>query len=74
MTDKAAMQEWFWKTREQAELKEITVELATQDGRPSAPGASRTPSRALERPGFAADGHGMAMESLDIAHSGLKMG
>ena len=26
------MQEWFWKTREQAELKEITVELQTQDG------------------------------------------
>ena len=32
LTDEPALQEWFWKTREQAELKEITIELATQDG------------------------------------------
>ena len=32
MTDDNAMQAWFWKTREQAELKEVTVEL-TDPGR-----------------------------------------
>ena len=68
------MQAWFWKTREQAELKEVTVELQTQDGRPSAPGASPTPSRSAG-PARASRPQGRhGHESLDIAHSGLKMG
>ena len=32
MTENDALQEWFWKTRDQAELKEVTIELTTQDG------------------------------------------
>src|SRR5215210_5074315 len=35
MTDDGAMQSWFWRTRQQAELKEVTVELQTQDGQTS---------------------------------------
>ena len=75
MTDAAALQEWFWKTREQAELKEITVELATQDGRTkrSWTFADAFPVR-WSGPGITADSHAMAIEALDIAHSGLKMG
>ena len=75
MTDKAAMQEWFWKTREQAELKEITVELATQNGmtKRSWSFTDAFPVR-WSGPQVVADGHPMAVESLDIAHSGLKMG
>ena len=75
MTDAAALQEWFWKTREEAELKEITVELATQDGRTkrSWTFADAFPVR-WSGPGITADSHAMAIEALDIAHSGLKMG
>ncbi len=75
MTDGAALQEWFWKTREQAELKEITVELATQDGRTTRSWnfADAFPVR-WSGPTVGADSHGMAIESLDVAHSGLKMG
>jgi phage tail-like protein len=75
MTDDNAMQAWFWKTREQAELKEVTIELTTQDG-----GTTRSwsftdafPVR-WSGPGISASGNGLATESLDIAHSGLKMG
>ena len=74
MTDDKAMQEWFWKTREQAELKEITVELTTQDGT-TARSWSFTDAFPVRwtGPGIVADSHAMAMESLDVAHSGLKM-
>ena len=45
MTDDKAMQEWFWKTREKAELKEVTVELHDPGRHHRArPGASPTPS------------------------------
>lgn len=75
MTDAAALQEWFWKTREQAELKEITVELATQDGQTkrSWSFADAFPVR-WSGPAVSADSQSMAIESLDVAHSGLKMG
>jgi phage tail-like protein len=75
MTDQAAMQEWFWKTREQAELKEITVELATQDGKTTRSWsfADAFPVR-WSGPSVSADSQGMSIESLDVAHSGLKMG
>ena len=46
LTEDDAMQKWFWATREKAELKEITVELQSQDGsKPRARGRSPTPSR-----------------------------
>ena len=32
LTEDDAMQKWFWATREKADLKEITVELMSQDG------------------------------------------
>ena len=75
MTDDKAMQEWFWKTREQAELKEITVELTTQDGT-TARSWSFTDAFPVRwsGPAIAAASHNLATESLDIAHSGLKMG
>src|SRR5215213_11208647 len=75
MTDADAMQTWFWQTRQQAELKEIIVELQTQDGKTSRAWkfADAFPVR-WTGPRVAADSHGMASESLDIAHSGLKMG
>jgi phage tail-like protein len=75
MTDDLAMQQWFWKTREQAELKEVTIELQTQDAttRRAWTFADAFPVR-WTGPSIAADGSGLATESLEIAHSGLKMG
>src|ERR671934_1030859 len=31
LTDQDALQQWFWATRQQAQLKEITVELQSSD-------------------------------------------
>jgi phage tail-like protein len=75
MTDDLAMQTWFWKTREQAELKEVTIELQTQDGKTKRAWtfADAFPVR-WTGPGIAADATAMSIESLEIAHSGLKMG
>ena len=75
MTQDNAMQRWFWQTRQQAELKEVTIELQTQDGQTSRAWtfADAFPVR-WTGPRVAADSHGMASESLDIAHSGLKIG
>jgi len=75
MTADNAMQRWFWQTRQQAELKEVTVELQTQDGRTTRAWVftDAFPVR-WSGPRVAADSHGLATEALDIAHSGLKMG
>jgi phage tail-like protein len=75
MTDDVALQTWFWKTREQAELKEVTIELQTQDGTTKRAWtfADAFPVK-WHGPGIAADAVALGMESLEIAHSGLKMG
>jgi phage tail-like protein len=75
LTDDAALQQWFWKTREQAELKEVTIELATQDGQTKRAWTftDAFPVR-WSGPGIGAESAGLATESLEIAHSGLKMG
>ena len=75
MTDDLAMQTWFWKTREQAELKEVTIELQTQDGQTKRAWtfADAFPVR-WTGPGIAADATALSIETLEIAHSGLKMG
>ena len=75
MTENKAMQEWFEKTRDQAELKEVTIELRAQDGQSkrSWTFADAFPIK-WSGPRIAADAGGMGVESLEIAHSGLKMG
>jgi phage tail-like protein len=75
MTDDLAMQQWFWKTREQAELKEVTIELQTQDAQTKRAWtfADAFPVR-WTGPSIAADASALSTESLEIAHSGLKMG
>ena len=74
LTDDLAMQQWFWKTRDKAELMEVTVELQTQDGTTTRAWtfADAFPVR-WTGPGVAADATGLSTESLEIAHSGLKM-
>src|SRR3954467_2115047 len=74
LTEDGAMQKWFWATRQKAELKEITVELQSQD-------ASKTRSWTFadafpikwSGPTIAAASAAMSEEVIEIAHSGLKM-
>ena len=74
LTESDAVQKWFWATRLQAELKEITIELLSQDGQVT---RSWTFADAFpikwSGPTVAAASAAMAEESLEIAHSGLKM-
>jgi len=75
MTENKALQEWFEKTRDQAELKEITIELTSQDGKTkrSWTFADAFPIK-WTGPRIAAAAGDMATETLEIAHTGLKMG
>jgi phage tail-like protein len=74
LTDQDALQQWFWQTRQQPELKEVTLELHTADGAHSRAWvfADAFPIR-WTGPSVATESAGMASESLDIAHSGLKV-
>jgi phage tail-like protein len=74
LTDQDALQQWLWRTRLQPELKEVVIELQTQDGRTTRAWtfADAFPIRWIG-PRMAADAAGIAMETLDIAHSGLKL-
>jgi phage tail-like protein len=69
------LQQWFWQTRQEAQLKEVSVELSSADGAITRGWtfADAFPVR-WSGPRVAADGHDIALETLDIAHSGLKMG
>lgn len=74
MTDQQALQEWFWKTRERAELKEVVVEMRTPSARTRRTWtfADAYPIR-WSGPHIAAHGSAIAIETLEIVHSGLKM-
>src|SRR5215210_6746859 len=68
LTDQDALQQWFWQTRQQAQLKEVSIELRT-------PGADATRAWTFgdafpvhwSGPRVAADGNGIAVETLEIA-------
>ena len=72
LTNEDALLKWFWDTHTEAKRKEITLKL-------SAGGVDRTWTFADAFPikwtGPTVDSHGgsIASESLEIAHSGLKM-
>ena len=74
LTDDDAIQKWLWQTRTQPELKEITIELQSQDGknRRAWTFADAWPV-SWSGPTIAAASSGMGEEMLEIAHSGLKM-
>jgi phage tail-like protein len=74
LTNQDALQQWFWQTRQQPDLKEITVELETPTGDTSRAWvfADAFPVR-WTGPAVAVHARGMAIESLEIAHSGLKV-
>jgi phage tail-like protein len=74
LTEEDAIQKWFEQTRTKAELKEITIELQTQDGtsRRAWTFADAWPV-GWSGPTIAAASTNMGDEMLEIAHSGLKM-
>jgi phage tail-like protein len=74
LTDQAALQEWFWRTRHEPELKEVSVELSTPDTKSTRSWvfADAYPVR-WSGPRIAAHGTEMAVETLEIVHSGLKV-
>ena len=74
LTDDDAIQKWLWQTRTQPELKEITIELQSQDGknRRAWTFADAWPV-SWSGPTIAAASSGMGEEMLEVAHSGLKM-
>jgi phage tail-like protein len=74
VTDSDVLQKWVWQTRVKPELKEITIQLASQDGNTTRSWnfADAYPVK-WSGPTIAAGGAGLATESLDIAHSGLKI-
>jgi phage tail-like protein len=75
LVDNDALQKWFTATGTTPELKEVTIELKTQDGtaKRSWTFADAYPIH-WSGPTIAAHGSGLATESLEIVHSGLKMG
>ena len=74
LTDQDALQQWVWRSRLKPDVKELTVELQTADGAHTRAWvfADAWPVR-WTGPRVATDAAGMAMESLDIVHSGLKV-
>jgi phage tail-like protein len=74
LTDQDALQQWVWRSRLKPDVKELTVELHTPDGAHTRAWvfADAWPVR-WTGPRVATDASGMAMESLDIVHSGLKV-
>lgn len=72
LTNEQALLKWFWSTHTQAERKEILVTLG--DGSVS---RSWTFNEAFPvrwtGPQIESDGSSVATETLEIAHSGLKM-
>jgi phage tail-like protein len=74
LTDQDALQQWAWGSRLKPQVKELTVELHTADGAHTRAWvfADAWPVR-WSGPRVATESAGMATESLDIAHSGLKV-
>jgi phage tail-like protein len=75
LTQSDALQNWLWQTRITPQLKEVTVELQTADAKTTRSWvfADAFPVRWVG-PELAAFGTGLAIEVLELAHSGLKVG
>src|SRR3954470_3373782 len=72
VTDQDALFKWFWATHTQADRKEITVTLKSRDKSRSWTFADAFPVR-WSGPQLEAGGSQLGTETLEIAHSGLKL-
>jgi phage tail-like protein len=72
VTDQDALFKWFWATHTQADRKEITVTLKSRDKSRSWTFADAFPV-SWSGPQLEAGGSQLSTETLEIAHSGLKL-
>ncbi len=76
LTNSDLLQKWFFQTREQAQLQQVTVSLAIREGASVAEPRKWTFADAFpvrwSGPSFEAGSEGWG-ETLEIAHSGLKL-
>jgi phage tail-like protein len=72
VTDQDALFKWFWATQTQAERKEITVTLKSRNKSRSWTFADAFPV-AWSGPQLEAGGTQLGTETLEIAHTGLKV-
>jgi phage tail-like protein len=72
VTDQDALFKWFWATHTQADRKEITVTLKSRDKTRSWTFADAFPV-SWSGPQLEAAGSQLGTETLEIAHSGLKL-
>jgi len=72
LTNQDSLRKWVWKTRNEPELKEVTLQFHDQSKRvlQTWTFADAFPVR-WNGPTFAADSSSIAVESLEIAHSGM---
>jgi phage tail-like protein len=72
LTDQDSLRKWLWKTRNEPELKEVTLQFQDQKRTvlQTWTFADAFPVR-WTGPTFAADSSSIAVESLEIAHSGM---
>jgi phage tail-like protein len=72
LTEEDALLKWFWATQQKAELKEMTLTLKSGGVERTWTFADAFPVR-WTGPQFDSDGTSVATESLEIAHTGLKV-
>jgi phage tail-like protein len=73
LTNEQALIKWLWATHTKAERKEVTLTLKNQAGARTWAFADAFPVR-WTGPQMDSHGSGLATETLEIAHSGLRMG
>jgi phage tail-like protein len=73
LTNEQALIKWLWATHSKAERKEITLTLKGHNGDRTWSFAEAFPVR-WTGPQLDSNGSGIATETLEIAHSGLRMG
>jgi phage tail-like protein len=72
LTNEDALLKWFWTTATKAEKKELTLTLASGDITRTWTFVDAFPVK-WNGPSCSQGQHGVATESLEIAHTGLKM-
>jgi phage tail-like protein len=73
LTNEPALMKWLWATHTKAERKEITLTLKGHSGERTWAFVEAFPVR-WTGPQLDSNGSGVATETLEIAHSGLRMG
>lgn len=73
LTNEQALLQWLWATHTKAERKEVTLTLRGQAAERTWAFADAFPIR-WTGPQLDSNGSGIATETLEIAHSGLRLG